>query len=59
MGTFIKNHNSSKDEKLTFLDLTVSVCLGSAVRLRGVTASTIPLTSQIGEQFSCSFLRTS
>ena len=37
MGTFIKNHNSSKDEKLTFLDLTVSVCLGSAVRLRGIT----------------------
>ena len=37
MGTFIKNHNSSKDEKLTFLDLTVSACLGSAVKLRGVT----------------------
>ena len=36
-GNFIKNHNSSKDEKLTFLDLTVSACLGSAVRLRGVT----------------------
>ena len=43
MGTFIKNHNSSKDEKLTFLDLTVSACLGSAVRLRGVTLVAVHL----------------
>ena len=36
-GNFYQNYNSSIDEKLIFLDLTVLACLGSAVRLRGVT----------------------